>query len=58
MNSYADVPSLSDKIANHPRVWCNFSIAIGEALGVSLAVLEELNDCTCKVIDVSRRYSN
>jgi Ca-activated chloride channel family protein len=30
INSYADVIGLSDKIADYPRMWRNFSTAIGE----------------------------
>ncbi|MFT5787727.1 MAG: Ca-activated chloride channel family protein [Ascidiaceihabitans sp.] len=53
IGSYADVLSLADRIANDPRVWRNFSTAIGEALDASLAALEDVSDCTRKVIDVS-----
>jgi Ca-activated chloride channel family protein len=53
ISTYADVISLSDKIANDPRVWRNFSTAIGEALGASLTALKDVDDCTRKVIDVS-----
>lgn len=52
MNSYADVINLSDSIANNPRIWRNFSTAIGEALGASLDALEAV-DCDRMVIDVS-----
>jgi Ca-activated chloride channel family protein len=53
INSYADVIGLSDKIADDPRMWRNFSTAIGEALGASLEALEDVADCTLEVIDVS-----
>ncbi|MFT5799024.1 MAG: Ca-activated chloride channel family protein [Candidatus Azotimanducaceae bacterium] len=53
IGSYADVLSLADRIANDPRVWRNFSTAVGEALDASLAALEGVSDCTRKVIDVS-----
>jgi Ca-activated chloride channel family protein len=53
IGSYADVLSLADRIANDPRVWRNFSTAVGEALDASLAALEDVSDCTRKVIDVS-----
>jgi Ca-activated chloride channel family protein len=52
INSYADVVSLSDQVANDPRIWRNFSTAIGEALGASLDALADVN-CDRKVIDVS-----
>ena len=53
IGSYADVLSLADRIANDPRVWRNFSTAVGEVLDASLAALEDVSDCTRKVIDVS-----
>lgn len=53
INTYADVVSLSDRISNDPREWRNFSTAIGEALEASLEALEDVADCTRKVIDVS-----
>lgn len=53
INSYTDVVNLSDRIANDPRVWRNFSTAIGEALGASFEALENVQDCARKVIDVS-----
>jgi Ca-activated chloride channel family protein len=53
IGSYADVLNLADRIANDPRAWRNFSTAVGEAVDASLAALEDVSDCTRKVIDVS-----
>lgn len=53
INTYADVLSLSDRIAKVPRVWRNFSTAVGEALDASLKALEDVSECKRKVIDVS-----
>ena len=44
---------LAARVAADPRVWRNFSTAIGEALEVSMAAFEDVPDCTRKVIDVS-----
>lgn len=53
MNTHVDVLNMAEKIASDPRVWRNFSTAMGEALGLSLTVLEAASECTRKVIDVS-----
>ncbi|WP_299415495.1 DUF1194 domain-containing protein [uncultured Sulfitobacter sp.] len=53
IGSAADVAGLADKIAADPRVWRNFSTAIGEALDLSLQALEAVPHCRRKVIDVS-----
>jgi Ca-activated chloride channel family protein len=53
IDGYQDVETLSDKIANDPRVWRNFSTAIGEALELSITALEDATECARKVIDVS-----
>jgi Ca-activated chloride channel family protein len=44
---------LADRIAADPRVWRNFSTAIGEALLLSIELLDQVPDCRRKVIDVS-----
>ncbi len=48
-----DVAALSKAISEDPRVWRNFSTAVGEALELSLDVLTEVSSCGRKVIDVS-----
>lgn len=53
IKTYADVLAVADRIENDPRVWRNYSTAIGEALMVSRAAFAEVTDCTRKVIDVS-----
>lgn len=53
VRSFADVTALADRIAGTPRLWRNFSTAIGEALEVSLDALEQVPDCRRKVIDLS-----
>ncbi|MEP1199375.1 DUF1194 domain-containing protein [Tateyamaria sp.] len=53
MRTYADVLALADQIEADPRIWRNFSTAIGEALEVSRAALVPMAHCTRRVIDVS-----
>lgn len=51
--SAADVAALADRIAQDPRIWRNYSTAIGEALAVSRAAFGAVPHCRRKVIDVS-----
>lgn len=53
IKSYADVLAFADAVAQNPRVWRNFSTAIGEALSFSRATLVGTSHCTRQVIDVS-----
>lgn len=48
-----DVARLSAQIANTPRRWRNYSTAIGEALTLSLELMNAVQLCGRKVIDVS-----
>ena len=49
----ADVLSLADRIETDPRVWRNYSTAIGEALSVAYNAFSDVPQCRRKVIDVS-----
>lgn len=49
----SDVKALADLIAANPRMWRNYSTAIGEALSVSIDALAHVRSCRQKVIDVS-----
>lgn len=51
--TYAHVLALADTIESDPRIWRNFSTAIGEALQVATGAFEPVNHCTRLVIDVS-----
>ncbi|MEO0765275.1 MAG: DUF1194 domain-containing protein [Pseudomonadota bacterium] len=53
MRTYADVLNLADQIEADPRIWRNYSTAIGEALEVARAALAPVAHCTRRVIDVS-----
>ncbi len=53
MASYADVAAFAEQVRTDPRIWRNFSTAIGEALLISRDLLEDVPDCTRHVVDVS-----
>ena len=53
MTDPAAVEAMAARIERDPRVWRNFSTAIGEAVRLSIAALEEVPQCTRRVIDVS-----
>ncbi|MEO0864760.1 MAG: DUF1194 domain-containing protein [Pseudomonadota bacterium] len=53
MGSYAQVLEFADRIAEDPRVWRNYSTAIGEALSIARAAFQDVPHCARKVIDVS-----
>ena len=48
----SDVAAFADRVAGDPRLWRNYSTAIGEALILSEALLRDV-PCQRKVIDVS-----
>ncbi|MFC3613042.1 DUF1194 domain-containing protein [Lutimaribacter marinistellae] len=53
IESFADLEAFAQAVANDPRVWRNYSTAIGEALGLVLTAFDEGPDCTRRLIDVS-----
>ena len=53
ITSYKDVLVLADRVEDDPRIWRNYSTAIGEALAVSRAAFDQVPHCVRKVIDVS-----
>ena len=53
MTSYADVLALAEAVENDPRIWRNYSTAIGEAVQVSRESFDQVPQCTRRVIDVS-----
>jgi len=53
ITSFADLDALATRIETDPRVWRNYSTAIGEALATSRAAFDAVPDCARKVIDVS-----
>lgn len=55
VETYRDVDTLAAEVAAQPRVWRNFSTAIGEAIGLAISALDspEVADCKRHVIDIS-----
>ena len=53
MLNETDVNAFADQVAADPRVWRNFSTAIGEALIASELALSNVPHCHRKVVDVS-----
>lgn len=53
ISNYQDVLRLADAIESDPRIWRNYSTAIGEALMVSRDAFAPVASCARKVIDLS-----
>lgn len=53
VNDFDAVSRLSDAVASDPRVWRNFSTAIGEALSVGVTTFDAVPQCTRRIIDLS-----
>ncbi len=53
--SYEQATALAGEVAEIPRVWRNFSTAIGEAIEISIVAFEapQVQGCKRRVIDVS-----
>lgn len=51
--TFDDTDGLADRIERQPRLWRNFSTAIGEALLLAQLKFEEVSQCKRKIIDVS-----
>ncbi|MEL6839179.1 MAG: DUF1194 domain-containing protein [Pseudomonadota bacterium] len=48
-----DVVAFADEVANAPRLWRDYSTAIGEAMALSLAYFAIVPECHRHVIDIS-----
>ena len=53
MTDFAAVDAFADAVEADPRIWRNFSTAIGEALLVSRDLLAQMPQCLRHVVDVS-----
>lgn len=53
VGSPAELEALAQKIETAPRVWAEFSTAIGEALTYALRVFDDAPACKRRVIDIS-----
>lgn len=53
IDSFATLDRFAGQVAEDPRVWRNFSTAIGEALEMTIAHFDSVTDCTRHLIDLS-----
>lgn len=53
ITDYTSLDVFTRQVEADPRLWRNYSTAIGEALNLSMEVLESASDCKRRVIDVS-----
>ncbi|NVO56543.1 DUF1194 domain-containing protein [Rhodobacteraceae bacterium B1Z28] len=53
IDSFEALDRFAGKVAADPRVWRNFSTAIGEALETTVTSFEEVSDCKRQLIDIS-----
>jgi Ca-activated chloride channel family protein len=53
IDSFAAADALAQAVADDPRVWRNYSTAIGEALAFTMAAFDTAPPCTRRLIDVS-----
>lgn len=50
---FEDVAALAETVRQDPRIWRNYSTAVGEAVQVSADLFDQVPQCRRKVIDVS-----
>ncbi len=53
IDSFVTLETFADQVAQDPRVWRNFSTAIGEALEATLLRFDEVAECRRLLIDIS-----
>ncbi|WP_282120114.1 DUF1194 domain-containing protein [Ruegeria atlantica] len=53
IDSFEAIDQFAAKVANDPRVWRNFSTAIGEALESTMSYFDTVSDCKRHLIDIS-----
>lgn len=53
MSSFVAVEAFAGAVAADPRVWRNYSTAVGEALGFAMRQFQDVPACTRHLIDVS-----
>jgi len=53
IDSFQTLDRFAEQVAADPRVWRNFSTAIGEALETTMARFDAVADCTRHLIDIS-----
>jgi len=53
MGDTADVAAFADAVTGAPRIWRNYSTAIGEAVALAVDAFAQVPDCRRYVIDIS-----
>ena len=53
LDSFVTLDAFANKVQTNPRLWRNFSTAIGEALAFSMAEFKTVSDCKRHLIDLS-----
>ncbi len=53
IDSFDRLETFAQQVAQDPRVWRNFSTAIGEALETTIPAFEEVRECDRHLIDIS-----
>lgn len=53
IDSFETLDQFADQVASDPRVWRNFSTAIGEALEMTMSSFEPVSECKRHLIDIS-----
>ncbi len=53
IDSFPTLDNFAEQVAADPRVWRNFSTAIGEALDMTIASFDEVSECKRHLIDLS-----
>lgn len=53
IDSFETLDRFADQVARDPRVWRNFSTAIGEALEMTMSSFDSVKDCKRHLIDIS-----
>ncbi len=51
--SFTDLERFADRVSQDPRVWRNYSTAIGEALAFTMEDFDQVEECKRKLIDLS-----
>ncbi|EEE38165.1 von Willebrand factor type A domain protein [Rhodobacteraceae bacterium KLH11] len=53
IDSFATVEHFASQVASDPRIWRNYSTAIGEALEMTVASFDDVSNCKRHLIDLS-----
>jgi Ca-activated chloride channel family protein len=53
MANEIDVVTFADQVISEPRLWRDYSTAVGEAMALSLAYFSQVPECKRHVIDIS-----